>query len=193
MKQITQSTDFKFSTEEREFLMIKWKLSLLEPKEHPLTKQESKNIPIALKEVQELKRIEIKVAALGLSRQLAKRNKCDEIGTHLANELKPRNYSERLLMDQMATMHVSGMDMLSKAGSGNFGVDEAAKLMKSSTKLMETYQKGMQTLHQVRSSGKQTITVKHQNVQVNGGQAIIADNVHTPTREKNGRGGIEKK
>jgi len=45
---------------------------------------------------------------------------------------------------------------------------------------MKTYQLGLQTLNQIKNSGKQTIVVKHQNVQVNGGQAIVGTEINAP-------------
>lgn len=52
-------------------------------------------------------------------------------------------------------------------------------------RLMEVYQKGMETLTKTRTAGKQTITVKQ--VHVTGGQNVIADKVTTGER-KRGRG-----
>ncbi|MDF2940227.1 MAG: hypothetical protein K0R66_869 [Gammaproteobacteria bacterium] len=39
--------------------------------------------------------------------------------------------------------------------------------------------KGYETLHRVRNSGKQTIVVQHQNVQINGGQAVVANEIRS--------------
>ena len=42
-------------------------------------------------------------------------------------------------------------------------------------RMMDSYQKGMETLGKIRNGGKQTIVVKQ--VHVSGGQAVIADNI----------------
>jgi len=151
MKQLPTTTGFKFSNEERKLLLAEWKLSMLDPKNYPLSKQKSQDAFIALEEEKELYRIETKIAALTLSSELTEMNQCEKLASHLVRELKSQNFAERLLIEQMAAMHVSGMALLSKATNGDFAVDDAAALLKSSTNLIDGYQFAIKTLHEVQS------------------------------------------
>ena len=89
----------------------------------------------------------------------------------------PRDSLEGMLAHQMAAVHTAAMQALDKA----FFRDEPearAKLLNAAARLLETYQRGLLTLHRIRSDGVQNIHVHHVHVG-EGGQAIVGS-VHGP-------------
>lgn len=109
---------------------------------------------------------------------LAELTKSQAITYELQEELHPQNLTETMLMGQMAALHHMGMTLLGsiKEDWESGMTSEQLNLMTNSvTKLFAAYRNSMQTLHQCRQGGQQTITVKH--LQINGGQNVIADNI----------------
>jgi hypothetical protein len=71
---------------------------------------------------------------------------------------------------QMAAVHKADMSMLGSIyKEDGVDLDICEKYVNLANKLIKTYQSGLQTFNQAKTAGKQTIVVKHQNVQVNGG------------------------
>lgn len=95
------------------------------------------------------------------------------------NLLRIKNTSkkaiEQLLEDQAAVLHQCGMSILGMIDGIDANSPVFNNVINGSTKLFRAFNNSVQTLNQMRGGGNQTITVKHQNVQVNGGQNIITD------------------
>jgi hypothetical protein len=104
-----------------------------------------------------------------------------ETGIDAANSIQAKNSLEKMLAHQMAACHVKAMGLMSECISmyHNRGEVQELQLKKVAiaAKLMDVFQKGMDTLTRTRNAGKQTITVKQ--VHVTGGQNVIADSVTT--------------
>ncbi|MDD2367549.1 MAG: hypothetical protein PHN84_15470 [Desulfuromonadaceae bacterium] len=103
-----------------------------------------------------------------------------DTGIDAANTIDARNSLEKMLAHQMATCHVKAMNLI--ADSSNYARDLETRMFQLkqlavATKLMDVYQKGMDTLCRTRNAGKQTIVVKQ--VHVTGGQNVIAENLST--------------
>lgn len=101
-----------------------------------------------------------------------------EIGIDAADSIQAKNSLEKMLVHQMAVCHVKAMELITKVADLPRGREDLEiKMLNVAARMMDTYQKGMETLTRTRNAGKQTITVKQ--VHVNGGQNVIADNVTT--------------
>jgi hypothetical protein len=91
-------------------------------------------------------------------------------------ETDPQDPTELMLATQMVTVHNTAMNLSSNALKDGQSIEMASFYINSATKLMRTYTTQMEALIKYRNKGKQQITVKHQNVNVNdGGQAIVGD------------------
>ena len=88
-----------------------------------------------------------------------------------ADTIQASNSLEKMLAHQMAVCHQEALRYVIKA---TFEQDsaQAVRMMNLSTRLMETYQKGLLTLKRLRGTGEQRITIQHVNV-TDGGQAVI--------------------
>ena len=109
-------------------------------------------------------------------------------GLDAAQSIEAKNSLERMLAHQMALCHDAAYKTISQA-SGKQDTVEQVQLLNAGARLIETYQKGMLTLHKVRTGGKQTVIVQHVHV-TEGGQAVVAGSVGdrgTPD------GGVRKK
>lgn len=167
--------EYEFSHEERELLSAKLKLSLLDPTNHPLPAEIKDKALRASQEKGKINKLLNHLMTQGEHERLAGLCKVEDISNDIknqhGNELDPL---ESMLIDQMSAIHKASMILLSQIyDEEGFGLESGEKFVSLSNKLMKTYQNGLQTLSQIRNSGKQTIVVKHQNVQVNGGQAIV--------------------
>ena len=111
-----------------------------------------------------------------------------EIGLDAAATIRAKNSLEKMLVHQMAACHVNALRLIGETTDSRYsGVNAELLMVKKlnlAARLMDTYQKGMDTLTRTRAAGKQTIVVKH--IQVNGGQNVITDNVTTGEREPGG-------
>jgi hypothetical protein len=88
-----------------------------------------------------------------------------------AETIQASNSLEKMLAHQMAICHQEAMRYVTKAALEQDPV-HAVRMMNLSTRLMETYQKGLLTLKRLRGTGEQRITIQHVNV-TDGGQAVI--------------------
>ena len=106
-----------------------------------------------------------------------------EMGIDAAMTIEARNSFEKMLAHQMAALHYNAMTLMAEANSKTaFNQNAEIVAMKKinlAARLMDTYQRGMETLTKVRNAGRQTITVVNKQVHVSGGQAVIADNMTT--------------
>ena len=91
-------------------------------------------------------------------------------------EIDPQDSTELMLATQMATVHNKVMSMSCHLSKGDQSIEVAKFYTNSVAKLMRTFTTQIEALTKYRNKGKQKITVKHQNVNVNdGGQAVIGD------------------
>lgn len=118
---------------------------------------------------------------------LLERTNALDAGIDAANTIDARNSLEKMLAHQMATCHVKAMNLIAESGNHERSLEMQTFRLKQitvATKLMDVYQKGMETLSRIRNAGRQTITVKQ--IHVTGGQNVISDKVST--RGSTGRG-----
>jgi len=130
--------------------------------------------------------------------ELADRANVLQLGLDAAATVQARNSTERMLMHQMAAAHVAAMELQAEARAlmrtyKRTGYEhqhlsvEAGRLMNASARMMDSYQRGMLTLERIRSGGRQTVVVQHVNVS-DGGQAVVAGQVKTKTKQCRRRG-----
>lgn len=101
---------------------------------------------------------------------------CLEIAIDTSHSIQARNSLEKMLSHQMAVLHTKSMDCMTKARNFPKGREDLEiKMLNVACRLMDTYQKGMETITRTRNAGRQTITVVKQT-NVNGGQNVITDN-----------------
>jgi len=86
-----------------------------------------------------------------------------------------QNPMEQMLIHQMSASHKHAMELLAKS-TEQATVEQQALFVNASAKLMNTYQKAIQTLSKLKNNGKQIITVQHVYVSDNG-QAIVNPNL----------------
>lgn len=85
------------------------------------------------------------------------------------------NSLEKMLAHQMAICHAEGLKLIVKAGK-TCDENVSLKMLNAATRFMDVFQKGFEVIHKVKRGNRQTIIIKHQQVNVgNGGQAVIAD------------------
>jgi len=173
--------EYEFSNEEREQLCAKLTLSMLDPKNHSLPAEIKDKALRANQEKCKLDKLFIHISAQAEYGHLNDLCRVKDIANNIRNQNGDQNPIEAMLIDQMTAVHKASMLMLSKIyDEGGFDLEDAERFIQLSNKLMKTYQLGLQTLNQIKNSGKQTIVVKHQNVQVNGGQAIVGTEINAP-------------
>lgn len=90
--------------------------------------------------------------------------------------MAPRDQAEALLLVQMYCTHDAAIRALSQLGSAEW-VPTVQTFGNLATKLLRTSQGQMETLARMRRGGEQV--VRHVHVDNRGGQAVIAENVHT--------------
>lgn len=90
--------------------------------------------------------------------------------------MAPRDQAEALLLVQMYVTHDAAIRALSQLGSAEW-VPHMQTFGNLATKLLRTSQGQMETLARMRRGGEQV--VRHVHVDNRGGQAVIAENVHT--------------
>jgi hypothetical protein len=90
--------------------------------------------------------------------------------------MAPQDQAEALLLVQMYVTHDAAIRALSQLGSAEW-VPHIQTFGNLATKLLRTSQGQMETLARMRRGGEQV--VRHIHVDNRGGQAVIAENVHT--------------
>ncbi|MEO5706982.1 MAG: hypothetical protein ABIT10_10445 [Alteraurantiacibacter sp.] len=93
--------------------------------------------------------------------------------------MEPRDQAEVMLLTQMYCTHDASIRALSQMGGSGF-VPNTTALGNLAAKLLRVSQGQMETLAKMRRGGEQV--VRHIHVDNRGGQAVIAENVHTPLR-----------
>ena len=103
---------------------------------------------------------------------------CLSMALDASESVKGANSIEKMLVHQMAAAHKMAMGLMAQIESNEL-CDDIVKLVNASTRLMSTFQNGMQTLAKVRTGGKQEVIVQH--VHVNGdAQAVVAGKMDYP-------------
>lgn len=91
-------------------------------------------------------------------------------------EIRPRDTLELMLATQMSAVHYLALEMSERAMLSEQSENGVDLNINRINKLMRTFTAQVEALNKYRNKGKQQITVKHQNVNVNeGGQAVIGD------------------
>jgi hypothetical protein len=90
--------------------------------------------------------------------------------------MEPQNQAEALLLVQMYVTHDAAVRALSQIGSAEW-VPQVQTFGSLATKLLRASQGQMETLTRMRRGGEQV--VRHVHVDNRGGQAVLAENVHT--------------
>ena len=99
------------------------------------------------------------------------------LGLDAANSINAENSLEKMLAHQMAAAHKASFRMLDKSmtmldrahawsnpQAQQAATIESARLMNAASRMMVTFQRGMQTLQKIRTGGNQTMTVQHVHV-----------------------------
>jgi hypothetical protein len=128
---------------------------------------------------------------------LAAEAQCFDLAAATADAIGARDDTERMLAHQLAAAHVAGMRCLEamykaqgraerhdSLGAHTKLLGEAARMGQLAVRFMDTYQRGLQTLGRLRTGNRQTVTVVHQHVTVEGGQVAVAGAV----QPRGGRG-----
>ena len=95
-----------------------------------------------------------------------------------AEAIQARNSIEKMLAHQMAACHDQAMRLLFKANGITEDMADVQRLVNSSVRLMNTFQQALQTLHKLRTGGRQIVTVQHVTIK-DGGQAVVTGSVKT--------------
>lgn len=98
-----------------------------------------------------------------------------EMAIETADSVKAKGSVQKMLSHQLAGAHHHAMRLLGEAHKQKDPMIKA-KLMNTSTRLMEAFCKGALTLQKLQMGASQIVTVQH--VQINGGQAIIGNVGH---------------
>lgn len=93
-----------------------------------------------------------------------------EMAIETAESVKAKGSVQKMLSHQLAGAHYHAMRLLGEADKQKDPMIKA-KLMNTSTRLMEAFCKAAVTLQKLQTGANQIVTVQH--VQINGGQAII--------------------
>lgn len=128
-----------------------------------------------------------------------------ESGLDLADSIQAENSLEKMLAHQLAAVHRCSMKMAAQvnrrlnhldglsmeSGTAQMVSVETARLAGATARMMQSFQDGMQTLHKIRTGGRQQMTVQHQYVTKveDGGQAVIAGEVKAGGRGHKGKRG----
>ncbi len=123
-----------------------------------------------------------------------------EIGLDASASINAANSLEKMLAHQLGTVHLMAMKFMKTSqeqltlSENSYGVhpkvvtahaEAAVKYANTSIRLMNTYQKALQSLVKMRTSGQQTVRVIHQYIQVSeGGKAVVMDKLTQANRSE---------
>lgn len=117
--------------------------------------------------------------------ELASKNGVLSMALDTAEAIGASNAAEQMIAHQMAVAHRTSLDLIAEAGHTRDPI-ERCRLINTASKLMDLCQKGLTTIHKIRTGGQQTVTVQHVQVS-DGGQAVINGSV-----DARGRGSDKK-
>ncbi len=118
------------------------------------------------------------IVSVGFASKSTSETKVRSVNAALASiiEIDPQDSTELMLAAQMVTVHNVSMEMARRALLSEQTLEGVNLNINFMTKLMRTYTAQIEALTKYRNKGKQQITVKQRNVNVNdGGQAVIGD------------------
>jgi hypothetical protein len=101
---------------------------------------------------------------------------CAALAIDAADSIAAENSLEKMLAHQLAAAHKTTLEVIRKAFFEQDPNDKA-RMMLVAARFMDTFQRGLLTIHRVRGGGDQRIVVEHVTVR-DGGQAVIG-NVRT--------------
>ncbi|MBS0627819.1 MAG: hypothetical protein JSS09_06365, partial [Verrucomicrobia bacterium] len=87
-------------------------------------------------------------------------------------DMGPTNTFEGMLCSQITTLHIKGMQYLARAEKADLRCHQDPDL-NNAIKLLKLQHETMECLMRLRRGNEQKVTVQHQYVQVNGGQAVV--------------------
>ena len=87
----------------------------------------------------------------------------------IIDEIEPKDALESLLITQMVATHAAAMDFIGQARKS-----QLSEYSKQAAKFMSIFSAQFEQLRKYRNKGRQTVVVKHVNVEP-GGQAIVGD------------------
>lgn len=169
----------QMSPDELQALSLRSLQNKMDAKTYPLTIAEKAQAQIATEKVSAMEQAFTHLNAIKRRTDLNKMNQSDELAKALASPLPNSNPLEELLQEQAAALHQAGMGILAKVYDYENTPPHVQIAINGATKLFRAFQGAVQTLHQIKHGTNQTITVKHQNVQVNGGQNVITDDFNS--------------
>lgn len=104
----------------------------------------------------------------------------------LAHQLAASHRLGMMFADRSATL----LERTAHFANGNQTITiEAARLANSAARMMAAFQDGLLALDRIRRGGRQTVKVIHQHVAVGpGGQAVVAGNLKSGGRKRQGGG-----
>ncbi len=103
--------------------------------------------------------------------ELASKNGVLSMALDTAEAIGASNAAEQMIAHQMAVAHRTSLDLIAEAGNTRDPI-ERCRLINTASKLMDLCQKGLATIHKVRTGGQQIVTVQYVQVD-DGGQAVI--------------------
>jgi hypothetical protein len=104
---------------------------------------------------------------------LLQQNDVIALGVDVAKTFGASNTAEKLIAHEIAVAHKAAMNQASMA---NWEGDPKLQMQRlhASAKMMSMVQAGLLTLHKLKSTGPQTVTVQHVHVNA-GGQAVVGN------------------
>lgn len=103
--------------------------------------------------------------------ELVHKNGVLNMALDTAEAINASNAVEQMIAHQMAVAHRMSLDLMAEAGNTSDPL-ERCRLINTASKLMDTCQKSLTTIHKIRNGGQQTVTVQHVQVS-DGGQAVV--------------------
>jgi hypothetical protein len=94
-----------------------------------------------------------------------------------ADSIKASNSLEKMLASQLAVLHSTAMNYVSKANLDQ-NPEHAVRTMNLGIRAMEVFQRGMLTVKRMRSDGNQQIVIKH--IDARGGGMVAVSGAKQP-------------
>ena len=124
---------------------------------------------------------------LNVTGEHGKAGTSEDLGSALAfvAAVQPANEMEAALAVQMYAAHHLALDMLERAKNAKYQ-PQLECYGNLATKAQRTFTAQIEALTKLRTGGKQIVEHRHYNIDNRGGQAVIAENMHTGG-SRNGR------
>ena len=112
--------------------------------------------------------------------RLLHQNDVVALGVDIAKTVQASNTAEKLICHEIAVAHRVAMQQASWALAERDPNIEIKRLQ-ISARMMASAQDGLLTLHKLRATGPQTVTVQHVHVEA-GGQAVVGNVQRSPAQ-----------